>query len=165
MRRFGLALVIASLCGGAAYADFVGPWAPANWAFFTDCDGSGALTVPQMDVIGGDNEVPGFSEWRITVPPGAHTLSWNWTYWSDDVADWDWAYYSVDDVRTEFVRNETQGSGSVAGVVVGGGQVFAIGVYTEDGWFGAGNLRVTNFVPEPAALALLVVGALSLRRR
>lgn len=163
MGRFAAVLAIGLFAFvGVAQADFTGPYAPGNWTWFDNASGTGTLDATTMFIIGGDAGMAGYSEYNIAVPAGG-TLDFDWSYFSVDDPGYDWGYYSVNGVQT-MLADTSPASGN-ASVPVMAGDVFALGVETSDGGWGPGELTVTNFIPEPASLALLALGALALRRR
>jgi len=167
MRGFAFTLALVSMLAyvAPACAGFAGAYAPENWTFHSEGpagNGLGTLTETQMYVQGLVDHLQGYVYYSITIQADA-TLSFDWSYVCDDVPLYDWGLYRVNGVDT--VLSFTGGESGSAAVPVAAGDVFALGVWSQDGWFAPGQLTVANFVPEPTCLVLLGLGALVLRRR
>jgi len=164
MRKLCAVLCVLALAG-VANADFTGAYAPSEWSFYAADDGYGSLTTAQMDVYGTDSGYVSYGETYYSIEvPASGTLEFDWSYDSTNSPGYDWSYYSLDGAMTTL----TDGFGAVSGSVslpVTAGQMLKLGVQTMDACCGYGHLTVTNFVPEPASLALLALGGLAVIRR
>jgi len=165
---FTSALLTVFAYAATVNAGFAGAYAPENWTFHSDGpegNGLGTLTEAQMYVQGLADDLhhlQGYVYYSIAIQNDA-TLSFDWSYACEDVPLYDWGLYRVNGVDT--VLSFTGGESGSATVPVAAGDVFALGVWSQDGWFSPGQLTVANFVPEPTCLVLLGLGALLLRRR
>ena len=167
MRGFGIALALIGMSGYAstACAGFAGAYAPEHWTFHSDGpvgNGLGSLNETRLFVQGLENHLQGYVYYSITIQTDT-TLSFDWSYSCAEVPLYDWGLYRINSVDS--VLSFTDGEAGQATVHLAAGDVFALGVWSQDGWFDPGQLIVTNFVPEPTGLVLLGLGALSLRRR
>ncbi len=134
--------VIVSLClTTVAAADFEGDYSPGAWTFFDQADGSGSLDETEMIVVGGNNGLAGITEYYIVVPQDA-LLSFDAWFVNYDQAGFDRSYFSVNGQRTIIATNS--GGPVPLAVGVAAGDRFALGVETDDGTFGQGELTVRN---------------------
>ncbi len=139
-----LIFVMVSVClATVAAADFEGDYAPEAWAFYDDADGSGSLDETVMFVVGGNSGVAGSTEYYIVAPGGAMLIFDAWFY-NHNTAGYDRSYYSINGQRT--VLSTTSGGPVHRVVGVAPGDRFALGVETDEGLYGAGELTVSNFV-------------------
>ena len=154
----------------AAFGAFAGAYAPENWTFYSDggsSAGYGALTETAMTVTGIDGDpgyLDGLAYYVLTITKN-DTVSFHYDFTTEDIHPDDWAdraFYMLNGNVTYLTWWPASGDASV---VVTLGDEFALGVWSEDGLWGAGELLVTSFVPEPGGLALLAVGALAALRR
>ena len=104
----------------------------------------------------------GYVYYSITMQTNA-TVSFDWSYACADLPA----------LRLEPVPRQRDGHDSVVhgrrsgkrhGATSRWATVFALGVWSQDGWYDPGQLIVSNFVPEPSCLALLALGTLVCRR-
>ncbi|HNQ24467.1 MAG TPA: PEP-CTERM sorting domain-containing protein [Phycisphaerae bacterium] len=150
-------------------AAFTGCYAPDQWTFYSDGDesnqGSGALTTDQMTVLGMDGQhfYHGLAYYSVTACADA-MLSFHWVFASEDQDEFDRAMYRINGGEPIFIGNWVPGEGDLQ-VAVSAGDVFDLGVWTEDALTGPGTLVVTQFVPEPSALLMLLPGLLLVSRR
>jgi len=152
-----------------AAAMAIGMAGAANAATFTLSNtngGDGFVTaIPGgFDLFGADNGVGATSTTYLAVAPVAETITYNWTYTTNDCCGslWDPAGYVINDVFTQLSVdiNGNPGQGDASGVVtlnVGAGQDYGFYVNSVDSILGRGDIAVTS-VPEPASWALMMVG-------
>ncbi len=137
-------VVIVSLClTTVAAADFEGDYSPEAWTFFDEADGAGSLDETEMFVVGGNNGLAGSTEYCIVVS-GDAVLSFDAWFYNHDSVGYDRSYYSVNGQPT--ILATTSGGPVHRSVGVVAGDRFALGVETDDGLYGAGELTVRNFV-------------------
>ncbi len=154
--------VIVLMVTGTANAGFVGLFAPGNWTLNNPAQGDASLDALLMHLKSGNVGIPGVTEYRITITAD-DTLSFDWDFHAHDSAGEDWCYYSVNGVQTELA--DDSGDPGSADVPVSMGDVFALGVETEDGYYNYGEFWVTEFystIPEPSTLGMLLLGTLAL---
>ena len=166
-------VAVLALTGGAK-ADFEGCYAPANWTFYTDGDatngGSGQVDTQTMVVTGCDGEDGngvwnGLSYYTLVVCEDA-LIEFDWLFETQDqdpMGFYDRAIYRINGVTTEFAwMPDATGHEAFA---VSSGDVFDLGMWSQDGLRGAGTVTITNFLPEPSALVMLLLGSLVAARR
>ncbi|MBC7882252.1 MAG: PEP-CTERM sorting domain-containing protein [Anaerolineae bacterium] len=145
---------------------FTGPYVSANWTL-AQTNANGLVTNNGATVVltGGNNNTNVAGTTLYTIAAAASgTVSFSWSYSSNDSAGYDFSGYVVNNVFTSLSSGLTPTSGTVSFNVTAG-QVFGFRVTTLDNTFGAGVLTVTNFtaptaVPEPTTTAgLLMFGA------
>lgn len=163
----------------AEAAGFEGYYAPANWTLTELGIAPGIVNVSSapasITLIGSDNGSGNFSDTYYTIrAPIAGTVSFDWSYFSEDDPGYDGGFYVVSSLDNFILLSATSGESGHVSFMVTAGQLFGFNIYSEDSLFGAGELTITNFVapavPEPAtyammALGLLAVGAGATRRR
>jgi hypothetical protein len=155
---------------GAAFGQFSGPYDPANWTLttggngFVDTSGApGAISLTGSDDSSGN---PSDTDYTI-ASGGAGSFTFDWAYNSADSGTFDSAYFLVNGVATFLSDNDLLGGGSIS-VPVLAGDTIGFRVHTEDGFFGAGTLTISNFsapVPAPGTLGLAALGGLVIARR
>jgi hypothetical protein len=162
-----LAVVAGAAFAGVAAADFTGDYAPANWTL--DTNGNGFVQqhdASTLVLVGSDAGSLGFeyADLIVTVPTGG-TISFDWSYSSTDAPGFDAGFYFAGGFV--FLSDTNGDSGTVTGVSVGSGDLFAFSVESTDGLFDPGVLTITNFnyVPAPGALAVLGLAGFAARRR
>jgi len=107
-----------------------------NWNFVDNANGSGLITGSCIDVVGGDSEFGGTSAFATqTCLTGDVTAIVNYT--SVDSGFFDGAYYAVNGSNMTITDNSAQGTFPVSFPVKAGDDI-ELGVFTEDGLFGAG---------------------------
>lgn len=155
----------------AASAQFIGPYAPANWTTahlpdaLTDAGSVDLNALPgSITLFGSDNGSGVGSEIRFTTTAAAGgTFSFDWSYQTED-SDGD----PVQDPAGYFLNNSfklsVSGGLSQSGSfsqAVSAGDLIGFWVGTADNQFGRAHLTISNFsapVPEPGAAALLALG-------
>jgi len=160
MRALVVAVIL--IVTGTANADFVNVFAPGNWTLNNPAQGDASLDAMLMHLKSGNVGISGVTEYNITITAD-DTLSFDWDFHAYDEAGHDWCYYSVNGVLTELA--DDSGDPGIAVVPVSMGDVFALGVETDDGQYDYGEFWVTNFhftVPEPSTLGMLLAGTLAL---
>lgn len=164
-----LAVVAGAAFAGVAAADFTGDYAPANWVL--DTNGNGFVqshSSSTLVLVGSDSGSNSFeyTDLIVNVPTGG-LISFDWAYDSVDDPGFDAGLYFSIGSGFVFLTDTAGTSGSVSGVSVGSGDLFAFSIESADGLFGPGVLTVTNFsyVPAPGALALLGLAGVATRRR
>lgn len=164
-----LAVVAGAAFAGVAAADFTGDYAPANWTL--DTNGSGIVVLHDAATLileGSDAGTNGFeyTDLIVAVPTGG-SISFDWSYDSNDDPGFDAGLYFSTGSGFVFLSDTGGTSGSVSGVTVLSGDLFAFSIESADGLFGPGVLTVTNFnyVPAPGAMALLGLAGFAARRR
>lgn len=157
----------AAAVAGAANADFTGAYDHANWTFITGSDASITIAdATTLEITGANAGLADLATYSI-LAAATGTVSFDWEYSSVDVGNWDYGGYFNTDGFMTLANNNTQGSGSVSFNVVMG-EEFGFFVFSADGSFGPGVLKITNFsapIPAPASLALLAAGAFGMVRR
>ncbi len=148
---------------GTASADFTGPFAPGNWTLSNPAQGDASLDALLMYLRSGNVSIPGTTEFSIPITAD-DTLSFDWDFHAWDSPGHDWCYYSVNGVMTVLANDSGDPGSEIVPVLAG--DVFALGVQTDNGQFNPGEFWVTEFysaVPEPATLGMLLFGMLALR--
>src|SRR5215831_18759314 len=157
---------------GSAEADFVGPYALANWTL-TNTNADGFITnlggsPISIQLTGGDNGsvLAGDTDFTIAAV-AAGVVSFHWGYTSADSYQYDTGGFLLNGVYTQLADNDTQVPffDGVFTLPVSAGDSIGFRVHTKDNQFGPGNFGVTNFngptgevpVPEPSTLALLAL--------
>lgn len=173
MKVQALASVAGLALAGAAFGQFSGPYAPANWAFNAN-GGDGLVNTggaPASIMLVGNNNgngLPTNTDFTIAAA-AAGNLSFSWLYNTLDTGTYDSAYYLINGVETFLSNNTTPGaSGNVGPIAVNAGDIIGFRVRSADGVFGAADLTISNFVgpvPAPGALALAALGGLMAARR
>lgn len=160
MREFVLVLGVVG-AAGAARAQY--NTAHFGFVFVDDAGGSGSIGPQELSVTGGDAGVPGESEWRGVTPVDG-TLSYEWEYSSIDTGCFDTGYMDVNSSRTMLACNSTITSFGIVVFNLSKGDTLDFGVWTSDGAFGPGVLKIKGFdfepVPGPGAAALLALAGL-----
>jgi MYXO-CTERM domain-containing protein len=172
MKVQALASAAGLALAGAAFGQFSGPYAPANWTFNAN-GGDGSVNTagaPASIILTGNNNGSGPIDTDYTImAAAAGNLSFSWLYNTIDTGTYDSAYYLINGVETFLANNTTPGAaGAVGPIAVNAGDVIGFRVRSADGAFGAGELTVSNFVgpvPAPGALALAAFGGLVAARR
>jgi hypothetical protein len=143
-KSLAVAGAASTMCAGAAFADFDGPYAPANWTTTDNAGGSATFNgTASLDMLSGDIGVGGDTTVTINAPSGGN-MSFDWSYTSSDSGDFDQGGYINAGVFVFLAQNDTPGSGSVS-VNVDAGDQIGFYVTTLDGAFGPGHLTITNF--------------------
>ena len=158
----------------AYVSDFSGDFDLSNWTHENDPESVGGSynTNPgpplELFVVGGDADIRGYSNFTIDIPE-AGVIRFDWGYQSDDTGCWDSGGVILNGVYEALACNgeSTPFFEQSHAVAVNAGDIFGFSVLTEDGTAGAGVLRLTNFVFEPAADAgaAAVVGGRAWRSR
>ena len=149
---------------GPSAADFTGPFAEANATTAnTNCvDFSGnpaTLTMSSIDLAATCDPALLFATYAEYVIPFDGTLTFDWSYTTDDIsATWDPFGYFFDASNTFLTLGAIQGGitqltqdgvgaqTGTASVQVQAGDLFSFMIYTQDGLFGAGSVDITNMV-------------------
>lgn len=167
-----ISALLAPLVSVPAQADgvingFQGPYAPANWIFSTNGNGSvnTALAPASITLTGNSNYVGGNTDY-VSLSHGQGNVSFDWTYSAKDYIDWDQFYYLKNSVPTFITDNAAQGSGSTVFAVLAG-DTFGFRIYSRDGEWGPGIAFVSDFsAPVPSPLPVVgAVAAFSSSRR
>jgi MYXO-CTERM domain-containing protein len=183
--------VVSTLIAASASADFIpadwtlsqnslmhgmGPMYPTQTVAVLGIDdsvgGSGTLSSSTMQLFGGDSLVPGIT-WYSAVASSAGTISVDYAFGnpSGDFGGWDGAGWVLNGVFTAVVTNDYGPPTGTITFLVNAGETFGFGVFTSDGYGGAGAATFTNFVdvtatPAPGAAALIgLAGLVGGRRR
>jgi hypothetical protein len=130
---------------------FAGDYDPANFNTSFVPAGVGGSVTESPDtivVVGGSNSIAG-STFSQAVIPATGTVSLAWQYTTTDVgSQYDRAHYYINGVGTTmpgFTPGGALSQSGVASINVTAGQVFGFGIFTTDGLFGAGVLKVYFF--------------------
>ena len=151
------ALMVISVAGAAN---------AATWTLSNTNGGDGFVNaIPGgFDLFGADNNVGATSTTYLAVASAATTITYNWTYTTNDCCGsvWDPAGYVINDVLTQLSVdiNGRPGNGDASGSIslnVGAGQDYGFYVNSVDSVQGRADIAVTA-VPEPASWALMMVG-------
>jgi hypothetical protein len=137
----------------------VGPFDP--WG-----GGGGILSSSSMQLFGGNESVRSII-WYSTVASSSGTISVDYAFGNPfDTNDFDGAGWVLNGVFTAVVTNDNGPRTGTITFSVNAGETFGFGVFTADGYAGAGTATFTNFVPAPGAIALLgAAGLIGGRRR
>ena len=152
---------------GIAQAQFEGYYAPENWTFSDQAGGYLDLSgVPDyLTIIGGDMSVAGYTTLTIAAAD-AGTFSFDWSYYSIYSPTYDEGGYIYNGAY--YYLGDSRGQGGNIELEVYEGDEIGFYAYTYAGFFGPGELPISNFVapvPVPGALALLGLAGLARRRR
>ncbi|MCI0365148.1 MAG: PEP-CTERM sorting domain-containing protein [Phycisphaerales bacterium] len=173
----GGALILCS--AQTARGDFSGAYSPANWTFNANGgDGSvNTLGAPlSITITGNDNSngVPTNTDYTIAAVASG-TWSFDWAFIPTDTGNYDHGGYLLNGVYTQLANNLGPGpfpgpnpSNGVVSIGINAGDIIGFRVYSDDGFFGAADMTITNFVapvPAPGALALLGVAGLAGTRK
>lgn len=127
-------------------------------------DGSVTGSYPSFTLIGADNGASGNYTDYSQVIAMAQSLSFSWTYTTNDCcgAQWDPAGYKINGVDFQLSPASSvpgySGSGSTT-VMLAAGDTFGWYVYSPDSLEGRAMLEVSvNAVPEPETYAMLLAG-------
>ena len=153
----------------AAWADFSGPYAPANWTTTltgTPPGGGGTVDVsgaPASITLNGGNDVcvadpanPCWLDYTIAVP-AAGMVSFDWSYQSNDTLGNDFDLFLVLQNGSAIQLSDDAGAASQSGsysLPVSAGQVVGFRIDCTDCDMGAANVTISNFsgpLPAPAA--------------
>ena len=132
--------------------DFVENYAIANWSLSnTNADGSVNTTGAPASIAltSGNNgsNASGDTNYTITVATTG-TISFSWSYSTDDGPDFDYPSVIVNGVPTLFTGYNQSGASNQSGsmtVNVIAGQSFAFNMHTLDNTFGPATVVISNF--------------------
>jgi len=124
-------------------ADALGDWTASQ-----SCLNSGSVEVINNSILinGPDgNGCSGQAHWtkiETTIPKGVNSVSFNWSYWTNDGAYYDPPQYAVNGVYTQLTQQNTA-SGSLTVPVVAG-DIFTFRQYSIDTCCAPGHLQISN---------------------
>jgi hypothetical protein len=136
------------ICSINSFAQFSGLFAPANWNFnSTTIGGDGYVNVsgaPASIILsgsdnGGSSCCSQYEQYSITIPSNGK-ISFDYNHSNPDIDD---AQYIINGIATNITTN---GSGSLANIVVNSGDVFSFRVTNNDNCCGRGVLTISNFL-------------------
>jgi len=171
--------VVIALTPTLAKADFIGPYALANFtltntnlnpADVLPADGSAEVTPGGGSLIlsgsnTGSGLMPGATTYLTIASRGAGTVSFSWSWSSIDIPQFDSGGYILNSAFNKLA--DTDGASGSTTFPVSLGQVFGFGVQTIDNMGEPGILTISNFsapvaasaVPEPGTFTFLLVAS------
>ena len=173
MKRVVLGLVLIGVLGvvqdasASTISGFSGVYGPSFWTTtLINCDGNvNEASVPaSLTIIGCDNgsDDQGVIRYQA-VAAGPGTVSFAFSYSSDDCSGCDNFGSLLNKVQTQLANSDGQ-SGSTS-FAVAAGDIFGFYIFSEDNLEGPGIATIRDFsapgpdaVPEPASLTLLGLG-------
>ena len=138
--------------GQSAFADFSGDFAPDKWTYSETAPGpSASLNSTTMVLTSADNNNGAITGlYSITIPNGASTISFTFSYITNDGAgsSYDMSTYTYDGNSTDMFETDVGPGVTVTGtktVSVSGGKVFSINQISDDSSSGAATTTITGF--------------------
>ena len=136
-------VALLALWSTVAKADGLGDWTASQ-----SCVNSGSVEVVENSILitgpnyGGCSGAAHWTKIETTIPKGVNSISFNWSYWTNDGAYYDPPQYAVNDVYTQLTQQNTA-SGSLTVPVVAG-DIFTFRQYSIDTCCGPGHLQISN---------------------
>jgi hypothetical protein len=134
-------VALLALWSSVAKADGLGDWTASQSCATGNVnvvDNSIVLTGPDGGGCGGPNWV----KIETTIPEGVFSVSFDWSYWTNDGWVYDPPQYGVNNVYT-LLTQQNQASGTKT-VTVTAGDIFAFRQYSIDSCCQAGHLTISN---------------------
>ncbi|MDD3004768.1 T9SS sorting signal type C domain-containing protein [Flavobacterium sp.] len=131
---------------------FAEDFAPENWTFLNNNTNGNIDTsnVPESIIINGGNdqsESSGNTDYSIVIP-ATGTLSFNWSYNTNDGAQYDYPQIVYNGNAVIFNNFDLDGSNTQSGNITLGvevGDTLTLRMYTADNGFGAATVTITDF--------------------
>ena len=138
-----LPVAILALWSTVAKADALGDWTASQ-----SCANSGSVEVVNNSILinGPDgNGCSGQSHWtkiETTIPEGVDTISFTWSYWTNDGWWYDPPQFGINGVYT-LLTQQNQATGSLT-INVTAGDIFTFRQYSTDTCCQPGHLTISN---------------------
>ena len=144
--------LVANLINNNSINDFTGPFAPSNWTF-TNTNANGSVDITNapssISITSGNNNsnINGLTDYSIIIPQSG-TLSFNWSYTTNDDASYDYPLFIYNNITSMFTGFNTGGENNQNGSVsipVTEGLLLNLRMYTADNVAGAASVTISNF--------------------
>jgi hypothetical protein len=124
-------------------ADALGDWTASQ-----SCANSGSVEVVNNSILingpdgNGCSGQPHWTKIETTIPNGVNSVSFDWSYWTNDGAYYDPPQYAVNGVYTQLTQQNTASGSLTVPVVVG--DIFTFRQYSIDTCCAPGHLQISN---------------------
>jgi hypothetical protein len=136
-------VAILALWSTVVKADALGDWTASQ-----SCLNSGSVEVINNSILingpdqGGCSGAAHWTKIETTIPKGVNSVSFNWSYWTNDSAYYDPPQYAVNGVYTQLTQKNTASGSLTVPVVVG--DIFTFRQYSIDTCCAPGHLQISN---------------------
>ena len=136
-------VAILALWSTVVKADALGDWTASQ-----SCLNSGSVEVINNSILitgpdgNGCSGKPHWTKIETTIPKGVNSVSFNWSYWTNDGAYYDPPQYAVNGVYTQLTQQNTASGSLTVPVVVG--DIFTFRQYSIDTCCAPGHLQISN---------------------
>ena len=136
-------VAILALWSTVVKADALGDWTASQ-----SCLNSGSVEVINNSILingpdqGGCSGAAHWTKIETTIPKGVNSVSFNWSYWTNDGAYYDPPQYAVNGVYTQLTQQNTASGSLTVPVVVG--DIFTFRQYSIDTCCAPGHLQISN---------------------
>ena len=136
-------VALLALWSTVAKADALGDWTASQ-----SCATSGSVEVVNNSILitgpdqGGCAGKPHWTKIETTIPQGVNSVSFDWSYWTNDGAWYDPPQYAVNGLYTQLTQ-QNNASGSLT-VPVTTGDIFTFRQYSIDTCCQPGHLTISN---------------------
>lgn len=141
------------------FFNFLGAFAPSTWTFSATAAGGSVNTAAapaSISLTSGNISTSGGGNADYTHPITTDgTMSFSWSYSTNDGAFWDSPFYLINGVATLMPGFDTAGADNQAGtaqIAVHAGDTFGFRMRTEDGIGGAATTVFSNFTVTATAI-------------
>lgn len=138
--------------------NFVNYYNPANWQTIDAAGGSvNTSNIPfSISIVSGDVGSNGYTQYRSPVVPSFGSVTFDWSYTTQDGANWDRPVYFIDSTAYPITGFDSASSApkSQSGtqtISVPPGHTFSLGMYTVDGFGGGATTVFSDLTAPPAA--------------